>query len=339
MSAFDHPALEAVLALQRGIRAGVLDAFQGARAAELADVAEDAEGDTLYAVDKVGEAALVDALEAYAAELGGVVLIAEGVASGKLPLPRRTPESACRYRMLVDPIDGTRSIMYQKRSAWVLTGVAPNRGPHTRAADIELAVQTEIPCVKQTLADELVAVRGGGVQAERVDLKTGARSPLALAPSRATNVEHGFASLVRLFPGGRGELATLDDQLIERLIGPPVPGKAQSFEDQYPSTGGQLYELMFGHDRLVADLRPLLARRLAADGRPFGACCHPYDLAASLIAEEAGVVLAGAAGETLDFPLDLATDVAWVGYANRELRARVEPVLLELLSEHGLLPA
>ena len=44
--------------------------------------------------------------------------------------------------------------MYQKRPAWILTGVAPGPGPST-LADIELAVQTEIPLVKQHLCDEL----------------------------------------------------------------------------------------------------------------------------------------------------------------------------------------
>jgi hypothetical protein len=40
--------------------------------------------------------------------------------------------------MIVDPIDGTRNIMYNKRSAWILSGIAPNTGRHD-AADIEAA--------------------------------------------------------------------------------------------------------------------------------------------------------------------------------------------------------
>jgi hypothetical protein len=94
---------------------------------------------------------------------------------------------------------------------------------------------------------------------------------------------------------------------------------------------------MVGHDRFIADLRPLLSRLLNARGRTFGACCHPYDLAASLIAEEAGVLVSDASGQKLDFPLDLHTDVAWIGYANPVLRARIEPLLLTLLREHDLL--
>ena len=43
------------------------------------------------------------------------------------------------------------------------------------------------------------------------------------------------------------------------------------------SSGGQLYELMMGHDRFVADLRPLLG----APGQTVWLCAHPYDLARS----------------------------------------------------------
>jgi fructose-1,6-bisphosphatase/inositol monophosphatase family enzyme len=336
MSRPAHPALEAVQTLQRAIRDHVVEAFRRADGDALADVAQEAEGDTLYAVDRVGEDALIAALEPRAAALGGVVLIAEGLPGGRRALPRGTGETACRYRILVDPIDGTRGLMYQKRSAWVLTGVAPNRGDATRSTDIELAVQTEIPISKQRIGDELYAVRGRGAVAERVNLDTGERVEFALSPSRACTIAHGYASMVGFFPGGRRELAALDDALAEELLGPPVPGKAQSFADQYPSTGGQLYELMVGHDRFVADLRPLVERRLSALGRPFGACCHPYDLAASLIAEEAGVLITDTDGQTLDFPLDLATNVAWLGYANRELRSRIEPPLFRLLREHQL---
>jgi len=55
--------------------------------------------------------------------------------------------------VLIDPIDGTRGIMYDKRAAWALAGVAPNRGPATRLSDIHLAVMTELPTSKMGFAD------------------------------------------------------------------------------------------------------------------------------------------------------------------------------------------
>jgi len=333
---FTHPLLELVRGLHRRVRATVLEGFDRQGTA-LAEVAEDGAGDTLYGVDKLGERSLIETLRTEADAVGGIVLLAEGLPEEGVALPEGRAPSACRYRMIVDPIDGTRGLMYQKRSAWVLTGVAPNLGDETRLSDVELAVQTEIPTAKQRMVDELWALRGSGARAERVDLTSGARSPLPLSPSRATGIEHGFASISRFFPGGRDVLAAIDDALVFAVAGTPGAGKAHCFEDQYASSGGQLYELAVGHDRFIADLRPLLAPVLADRGLPGGLCCHPYDVCTALIAEEAGVVVRDPRGGPLDVPLDLVTDVAWVGYANAELARRLEPVLLEVLERHGLL--
>src|SRR2546429_7987200 len=109
-----------------------------------------------------------------------IVLIAEGLPTGKLVLPLGTQEEKAIWRVIVDPIDGTRGLMYQKRSAWVLTGVAPNRGSETNFQDIALAVQTEIPLLKQHLCDSLWGHRGGGAHAERYNRLTGERRPLPL---------------------------------------------------------------------------------------------------------------------------------------------------------------
>jgi hypothetical protein len=228
--------------------------------------------------------------------------------------------------------------MYQKRPAWILTGVAPNHGADTRLRDVVLAVQTEIPLVKQHLCDQLWAVRGEGVQARRIDRITGRSEPLVLRPSRAEYTAHGFASVSRFFPGARDVLAAIDDEVASAVLGPPLEGKASCFEDQYISTGGQLYELMAGHDRYVADLRPLLQGVLNDRGLPNPLCCHPYDLCTILIAEELGLAITGPTGAPLDAPLDLEADVAWVGYANDALRRAVEPALIGALRRRGLLP-
>ena len=326
-----------ILALHDRIRAGVLEAF-ARPPVELAAVAGDAEGDTIYGIDRVGEEILVDGLEEVA-RAEPLVLIAEGLpGGGRLVLPRGARETDCRWRLLVDPIDGTRGLMYQKRSAWILTGVAPNRGPGTRLRDIVLAVQTEIPLLKQHLGDQLFAHRGRGVEARRWNRLSLTHEPLVLHPSSADSIAHGFATVVRFFPGARDILAAIDDEVVRAGAGPPAPGKALCFEDQYASTGGELYELMAGHDRFIADLRPLLRAALAERGLPAGLCCHPYDLATALIAEELGVILTGAGGEPLDAPLETEADVAWVGYANPRIRAAIEPALHAALRRRGLLP-
>jgi hypothetical protein len=122
---------------------------------------------------------------------------------------------------------------------------------------------------------------------------------------------------------------------VEAVLGPPKAGKAQAFEDQYISTGGQLYELIAGHDRFVADIRPLLERKRAGGA---ALCCHPYDLCTELIARELGVRVTDERGAALGAPLDTASDVSWVGYANDALRRLIEPPFQAALARRGLLP-
>lgn len=42
-------------------------------------------------------------------------------------------------------------------------------------------------------------------------------------------------------------------------------------------------------------------------------------------------------GRSLDSPLDVSADIAWVGYANGAVRRQVEPVVQDVLREHGRL--
>src|SRR6266700_7396758 len=317
--------VEPILALHDSMRDAVVDACAGQTPEQLAATASDGgAGDTIYAIDRVGEEALTRGLSGLPHD-EPLCLIAEGLAQPLL-FPHGVREADCRWRILMAPLDGTRGLMYQKRSAWILTGVAPNRGAATRRRDIVLAVQTEIPLLKQHLSDQLWALRGEGMQAWRYNRLSAARERLALRPSAADTIAHGFATIVRFFPGARDVLAAIDDEVVQALVA-PAPGRAACFEDQYAATGGELYELVAGHDRFVADLRPLVQSVRAAHGLPPGLCCHPYDLCTALIAEEAGVILRDPSGAAVDAPFDLAADVAWVGYANEQLRALVEPVL------------
>ena len=330
------PLLEPILRVQAEIRDVVVAACEAAGEA-LARVEREAAGDTIYAVDRVSEERLLDLFERHVAAVAPLVLVAEGLDPGGVVLPRGTPAAAARWRVIVDPIDGTRGLMYQKRSAWILTGVAPNLTAGATLRDVVLAAQTEVPLVKQHLADRLWAIRGQGACAERYDRLTGAMHPLRLRPSGASTIAHGFAMVARFFPGAREELAAIDEEIVRGALGPVQPGKAHCFEDQYICTAGQLYELIAGHDRFVADLRPLLEPLLASRGLRLGICCHPYDLATELIAREAGVLVTDPAGAPLEAPLSIEADVAWVGYANAAIRAQVEPLLQSALRRRGLL--
>src|SRR5205823_3707399 len=146
----------------------------------------------------------------------------------------------------------------------------------------------ELPTSKMGFADVLWAIKGRGAEGNRIDLSNNDALPLALRPSTASNIEHGFASVVNFFPGTKVLASQLMEHLVAHLVGAADTTGAIAFDDQYISTGGQFYEMIVGHDRFIADLRPLFYR---IQNQPPGLCCHPYDCATMLIAQEAGVRL------------------------------------------------
>jgi len=331
-----HQLLQPLRSLHETIRASVVEACERATSGEMARVVSEDEVDTIFALDRVSEELLVDFFEREVAPSTPVLLIAEGLSDGQIILPRGTADADVVWRIIMDPIDGTRGLMYQKRSGWILTGVAPNRGPETSLKDIELAVQTEIPLAKQHLSDVLWAVRDEGFHAERFNRLTGENRALELHPSTAVNLDQSYSQVVRFFPGVRDVLAAIDDEIVRAALGPAQSGKAQCFEDQYTSTGGQLYELIAGHDRFTADLRAQMDSLTNERGLPKLLCCHPYDLCTELIAREAGVIVTGVDGERLNARLAVDPDVSWVGYANERIRAAIEPLLHSALQKRGL---
>ncbi len=330
--------LAAIRTLHAEIRDAVVAATEAASLEQMAGIASDAAGDTIYAIDRVSEEKLVDFFAREVAPDIPLVLIAEGLETGELVLPHGTSAEQAAIRVIVDPIDGTRGLMYQKRSGWILTGVAPNLGRATSLRHIQLAVQTEIPLVKQHLSDMAWAVRGAGASAERYNRLTRTATPLTLRPSNADTIAHGFASLSRFFPGAREELSAIDEEIVLGALGPVQPGKTHCFEDQYICTGGQLFELMAGRDRFIGDLRPLMEQVLARRGLALGICCHPYDICTELIARELGVVVTDELGRDLDLTLDVDSDVSWLGYANVAIQGQIEPLVQQALQRRDLLP-
>lgn len=323
--------------IHRQIRSMVLTHIKEQPIESLSSVAAETAGDTIYSVDRISEEGLLSLFESEFAHDTAIVLVGEGLEEGGVVIPSDASADDAPYRIIVDPIDGTRGLMYDKRSAWILTGVAKNKGDATLLTDIFVAVQTEIPTTKQFRSDVLWAIQDGGWGVEGVNVLDGCPIPVNLVATRANSIEHGFGMIARFFPGGKEILARVEERLVERLIGPVIPGKARLFEDQYICSGGQFYELMAGHDRFNADLRPLLDRRLAKQGRQLGICCHPYDVCTVLIATMMGILIEKPEGGPLDAPLDTTSPVAWVGYGNENLRGEIAPVLKEILHEEGLL--
>jgi fructose-1,6-bisphosphatase/inositol monophosphatase family enzyme len=285
----------------------VRDLVVGSRGIDMAAVTGETVADTIYAIDRVADDALLHWFEEHWRD---VAIVSEGLDEPAHVGGRHA------WTVIVDTIDGTRGMRYDKRPAWCLAAAAP---PGGGLADIVAAAMTELPTAKQGAADQLSATRGGGLRAERVDLARGQRGALGVRPSAATDLGHSFSGVAKFFLPGKTALAALEAELFRRL------GETQVFDDQYLSTGGQLHELITGRDRFVADLRPLVT----ADGL----ACHPYDVCTSLLLEEVGGVVTDPWGNPLAVPLDNVTPVAWVGYANEALAARIGPVLAELVDD------
>jgi len=329
---------ESIKRLHEIIRDEVVRACENSNVQRLSRVEREVKEDTIYFIDRISEKRIIEYLENEIIYIAPVILIAEGIAeNGNIVLPIGTSENDAEFRIIMDPIDGTRELMYQKRSAWILTGIAPNKGKDTNLQDIEFAIQTEIPIVKQYLSDTVSAYKGKGIEAHRYNRISGDHQSINLQPSSAQTIKHGFAMIARFFNGARDVLAQIDEEIIRNILGNVQSGKALCFEDQYLSTGGQIYELISGHDRFVADLRPLLENILKERGLSLGLCCHPYDLCTELIAREAGVIITDEKGNPVQAILNVTDNISWIGFANNSIQKEVEPHLINALKKYQLL--
>lgn len=306
---------------------------------DFAGVARQSSADTIYQLDTHVEPILEDFCARWSRDYP-IILIAEGAVDahgneGQITFPAGADPTSAAIRLIVDPIDGTRGLMYDKRSAWFLAGIAPNHGDATRLSDIAVAAQVEIPTSKQEVSDVIWAARGQGAHAVRDDLGRNTSTPFALKPSTAKDLAHGFAAVASFFPGTKQAAGALMEHIVAATIGDLDVTRPMVFDDQYISTGGQLYELMVGHDRFVADLRPALYHMA---GMPVGLSVHPYDVCTMLIAREAGVIVTDETGGALDGPLDVETPLSWMGFANETLRALIVPAVREFFAQGGVAP-
>jgi fructose-1,6-bisphosphatase/inositol monophosphatase family enzyme len=261
-------------------------------------------GDDVFGVDERAERAVVDGLGARCGAQWPGTLVMEGL-DDRIAVG----DAAGPFRYLVDPVDGSRPWLAGKRSAWVLLGA----GRHAETLDdLEVGACVELPTRRAALGMVAWAVRGRG-PATFVDDDLVAGGPPVVAdvaprPER-TIAERTFVSVQRFAPGEKAALGAWEDRL---LAGHEV------YEDPYLCSGGQLVEVACGRELAVLDPRPLLVDGMAA---------HPYDLAAWVVAAQAGVVVEALPPGPLRYPLDTTTPVAWAAYANEDGAAAFRALL------------
>ncbi len=320
----NDPQMNALRALGRSVRKRVLRGRREPR--EWSALAGVAASDQQYEIDRISEEGLLDAVASHCAPLLPLRVLSEGLDPAGVIVGKGEPQQL----LIIDPVDGTRGLMHDKRSAWFLAALAPL--PDARLRTITHAVMVELPHARTHLSDVLAVGPQGPLLASTDDLSADTSRAIAPRPSQAAELRHGFATVVRFFGGASELLGRVHDALLAALHPDDPLARQDAFEDQYISSGGQMHALITGRDRFVADLRPLAARALGIKVRS----AHPYDLLALPIAERCGVIITDAHGAPLDAPLDITTPVAWVGYASAALRARVEPALQSSLLSTGL---
>jgi len=302
MTAPDLHQLAAALAeVGRAVRDAVL-----ATPPSPADAAIDrvAGGDDIFGVDARADVVLLRQLHERCGARWPGRLVMEGCDQG-LAVGAGGP-----WVYLADPVDGTRPWLAGKRSAWVLLGAGREAAT---LEDLEVGAAVEIPTARARLGRVAWAVRAGGVTAVDDDLVGRMEPrPVVLAGRSGVDLHRAWVTVARFSPGQKAAIGDWEDRLLAGM---------QVYEDPYLCSGGQLMGLAGGQDAAVLDPRPLFASAF---------CAHPYDLAALVVAREAGVVVEALPPGPLTVAINPDADVAWAGYANAEvgrlLKARMPPI-------------
>lgn len=231
-------------------------------------------------------------------------------------------------RLILDPVDGTRHLMFDLRSAWCVAGQAGPGPSEPTLAELEHGVLAELPDTRAALARRLAASRGTGAVQWTVDREGHAGALTPLRTDADNRPDHGYFPFYCYHPDLRAATQELAGRFFASIEAAESAAIAHCYDDQYIASGGQLALLSLGAYRMVCDPRPLLAQRR---GRPTQTA-KPYDLAgAVLVAREAGAVVTDLAGAELDVPLDGSTEVGFCAFVNPRTQTRLWPHLQRAL--------
>ena len=274
------PSAEEARRLLCALGEHVRDLVVASRGMDMAAVAGETVADTIYAIDGVADDALLRLVRGALARRPGRLR-----GSRRAGARRRMPPA---WTVIVDTIDGTRGLMYDKRPAWCLAAAAP---PGGGLADIVAAAMTELPTAKQGAADQLSATRGGGLRGRALSTSAGGTT----------------APLQRAAVGGDGPRAQLQragEVLPARQAGPGLAGGRavrtgsgvrHVFDDEYLSSGRPASR---AHHRPG----PLRGRPAAAGHTRTVSPAIPTTSARPCLLEEVGGVVTDPWGDPLDGP-------------------------------------
>lgn len=297
-------------------------------AADLARVAGVGAGDTTFGIDLEPEALTAAWAEDLACR-GPLSILTEDAGWRHLGPRARTWGQLPDFdhggpRFVVDPVDGTRNLMFDLRSAWAAIAMCPPGQSMPTLSEVNAAVVQELPASRAARAQRFVANSPATCLIADFQLTPEGLGPeLSRSPQIADDsaqVDQGFFPFFHFHVEGRAPIAAIERRFLARLAEHEGADLDTIFDDQYISNAGQLMLLAQGKYRMIADLR--------AYGDSNTICSKPYDVAAAVFCARA----AGAIVEVPDqTPLDATTPVAFTAYANAATAARLGPHLRSAL--------
>src|SRR5262245_10189300 len=99
--------VEPLLQLHGLLRDRVVAAFERSLDDRLTRAVHEGGGDVIYGIDRVAEVAFVDGLTHEIAAVEPIVLVGEGLPDGRMMLPQSASADDAKWRVIIDPIDGT----------------------------------------------------------------------------------------------------------------------------------------------------------------------------------------------------------------------------------------
>ena len=294
------------------------------------------EGDETFALDAISERVVGEWLVEVAAE-GPLSLLTEETGWRHLgPGPDGAVVELDGFdhggpRIGCDPVDGTRNLMHDLRSAWAVLGLAGPGAGQPRLSEVQLGVVAELPDSRASRARIFSARAGSGCGLIEDDLDSSEpeSSVRKIRVDADDRVDGGYFSFFCFHPEGRPAIARLALDFFRRLERGHGADLARCLDDQYISSAGQLVPIASGTYRVAVDARAELGARSGSSMQ----AVKPYDICgAVLCAREAGAVVLDLQGQPLDGPLDARTSLGFVAFANEASRARLWPELEASLS-------
>lgn len=313
--------------LRARTRAALLTAQREGRLEELARPLARGVGDVTFGLDLPSEQAIEGWLDETARTTSLSVLTEDSGWRHRGPDGRGGSRALLGFdhggpRIAIDPVDGTRNLMADLRSAWTVVAFAPAGAGQPRLADLTGGLVSELPG-SLAAGYRRLASDGRTCTLETRDLASDALLDRRdLAVDEDDRVDHGYFPFFRYEPAQRPAIARLEAGFFERLVRAEDCDARSVYDDQYCSSAGQLVQLALGRYRMVVDPREWVHRRRGAPG----VTSKPYDLAGAVVcARAAGAVVLDVEGGPLDFPIDATTPVGYLGFANEATRRRLEP--------------